>query len=79
MRQLQSYLKRAERSTVVVQLKSGTSLRGVLVAAYRDCIVLRHAGAAVAPARDFTDVDGEQAVPRANVDWIQVLPAEEIS
>lgn len=77
MKQLRSYLKATTRRSVVVQLKSGTSLRGVLVDVYRDCIVLRHAGAAPSGARDFTDVDGEQAIPRDNVDWMQVLRCEE--
>ena len=79
MNGLQSYLRRVERQTVIVNLVSGTSVRGVLMAVYRDCIVLRHASAAPNGARELVDVDGEQAIPRGNVDWIQVLPTEEAS
>jgi hypothetical protein len=44
---------------------------------YRDVIVIVHASAAPSGARDFAPVDGDQAIPRSNIDWIQVLGAGE--
>lgn len=76
MNRLRSYLKRVIRQTVLVQLKGGTSIKGVLVDVYADVVVVRHAAAAVSGAKEFTDVDGEQVIPRGNVDWIQVIDPE---
>jgi hypothetical protein len=72
---IRSYLRMTQRSTVIVQNVSGTSLKGVLVGAYRDGIVLTHASAAPTGTKDFVAVDGEQFVPHKNVDWIQVTEA----
>jgi len=73
MNRLRSFLARKSRPNVVVQLKGGTSIKGVLYGVYGDVLVVIHASAAPAGAKDFTPVDGEQAIPHANVDWIQVV------
>lgn len=61
---------------VAVHTSDGKSLLGVLVAAYPDVLVLRHArildpGSDTPPA-----LDGDAAVPRKNVSFVQVLPAD---
>lgn len=71
------YLNRVARSAVVVHLKSGTSIKGLLHDVYRDVIVLRHADVATARAKDFVEVDGEQLVFKSDIDWIQLLEGEE--
>ena len=73
MNRLRSFLARKSRPNVVVQLKGGTSIKGVLYGVYADVAVVIHASAAPAGAKDFTPVDGEQAIPNANIDWIQVI------
>ena len=67
------YLAHASRQSVVVQLKSGTSIKGVLCDVYDDVVVVRHAAVAEMGSMSFTDVDGAQVIPKANVDWIQDL------
>jgi hypothetical protein len=69
---LRWYLALQSRETVVVHLKSGSSIRGVLVATHRDALMLRHASAL--SAAGSISVDGEAEIPRVNVDWIQRLP-----
>jgi hypothetical protein len=65
------FLPRLARETVVVHTLSGTSLRGVLVASYRDCLVLAHA---TYLGTDTTiKVDGESVIPREQIAWIQRL------
>jgi hypothetical protein len=62
------------RERVVCHLTDGQSLRGVLVAAHKDCVVLAHVEALADHVA--TPVDGEALVPRARLSWLQVLPAE---
>lgn len=76
---LRRYLNRVTRRHVVVNLKSGTSIKGVLFAAYRDVLVIRHAAIATPKAREFVDADGEQLIERHDVDWIQLLEPGEAS
>lgn len=71
-----AYLWRKTRETVVVHLKSGTSLHGILAGVYVDVIVLAHAEVAPIDAKEMVSVDGEQIVLRADVDWIQALDSE---
>lgn len=71
MKLLSSYLVRMARETVVVHLKSGSSIRGVLVAAHRDVVVLRHASAL--SSTGSVSIDGEAVISRDNVDWTQRL------
>ncbi len=65
-------LPQYERRTAVVHTRDGNSLQGVLVGAYDDAVVLRHA----------TDLDsteqlkGDIIVPRPNVSYLQVLESE---
>lgn len=76
---LRSYLRRVTRRHVVVNLKSGTSIKGVLYDVHRDVLVIRHASVAPAKAREFTEADGEQLIDRRDVDWIQLLEPGEAS
>jgi small nuclear ribonucleoprotein (snRNP)-like protein len=66
------WINRLTRRTVVVHTRDGQSLRGVLVGAYRDCLVLSHA--VYLAGEGEVNVDGEVAVPRQTVGWLQVIP-----
>lgn len=66
------WLNRLVRQTVVIHTTTGTSLRGVLIGVYQDCVVLHHA---TFLGSDTTqDVDGEVVIPREQVGWLQRLP-----
>lgn len=69
------WIDRLKRRRVVVHLKDGTSLRGWLVSAYRDALVLQNADALTGDTT--TPIDGQTVVPRANLSWIQDLGAGE--
>lgn len=69
------FLQRITRETVVIHTLSGASVRGVLVAAYRDCLVLAHATYLTADSTE--PVDGEAVIPREQVAWLQRLPGVE--
>lgn len=69
------YIDRLQRRSVVLHLKDGQSLKGVLMAAYRDSLVLAHARYLAADGE--LPVDGEAVVPRDSVAWLQTLPAQE--
>ena len=74
------WLNRITHSTVVVHTVDKQSLKGVLRATYSDCLVLVDA-TFMGPAGDGhgtmnVPVDGQVAVPRDKVAWVQVLPAE---
>lgn len=68
------WINRLTRRTVVVNTRDGQSLRGVLVAVYRDCIVLAHA--VYLAGEGEVKADGEVVVPRETVGWLQVMPTE---
>ncbi len=57
---------------VVVNTKTGASLRGLLWRRRGGYLVLREAEVLVARQAP-TPVDGEVAIPMANIDFIQVL------
>jgi hypothetical protein len=61
-------LTRFEKRTVVVHAAPGPSLQGVLLHAYRDCLVLGHARS----LDDKVDLGGEIVVPRSPGVWLQV-------
>lgn len=65
-------LKRLEGRTVVVHNAPGPSLQGVLLHAYRDCLVLAHARS----LDDEADLGGEAVIPRTPGLWLQ-SPAPE--
>lgn len=62
------------RETVVVHLEGGDSIRGVLVATHKDCLVLSHAVALWSGGE--TKVDGEAVLPLGKVLWLQRLSGE---
>lgn len=69
------WIDRLTRRTLVVHMSDGVSVRGVLVNAYRDCLVLEHA--AYLSGGEETRVDGEVILPRKNLSWIQVVSSSE--
>lgn len=62
----------AARRTVLVNLRSGNALRGVLWATPAPLLVLRGTSL-LEPGRDPVGLDGEVIVERTNVDFVQVL------
>ena len=72
---MRRYIDSIARETVVVHLDDGTSLRGVLFAVHRDCIVLAHAEVLGADAN--TKIDGEAVIERTRKFWMQRLPPVE--
>lgn len=69
------WIERLTRRSVVVHTRDGASMRGVLVATYRDCLVLSHAN--YLAGEGAVAVDGEVVVPRETVSWLQVMPPGE--
>jgi hypothetical protein len=69
------WIDRLTRATVVVHLTTGTSIRGVLLGAYRDSLVLGHATylGTMDGERVDAPIDGEAIVPREQVAWMQAL------
>lgn len=63
-----SAFRRLKKRTIVVHLLSGSSLRGILAATYRDAIVLRH----VTHLDQKADLEGELVIPRDRIDFYQV-------
>lgn len=70
------YRRSAYRHTVIINLKSGTSIRGVLYTRRRPLLVLKEA-AQLVDARQETSIDGDVLVREQDVDYIQVLPTGE--
>jgi hypothetical protein len=62
------------RTKVIVHTKAG-SIEGVLVGSYVDTVVMRHSRY-LDPSNETTivDLDGDQVIPRGNIEWIQALP-----
>lgn len=58
--------------TVVVHLKSGTSIKGLKLAVHDDGIVLRDA--MVLETEGVQMLNGTPFVPRESVDWMQLVP-----
>lgn len=69
-----SWLDRLDRRTVVVHTTDGQSIRGVLVAAHHDVVILAHAFALGSEGTAQT-IDGEAHIPRIKVAWTQALPS----
>ena len=72
---MRPYVKRLVKETIVCHLKSGESLRGILMAAHSDVLLFEQAAALTAEAP--VTADGVAVVPRANVAWMQHLPEAE--
>ncbi len=66
------YVAAIIRETVAAHLATGASLRGVLVAAHRDCVVLAHASLLQSDG-EAVPLDGEQLIPRGQLLWLQRL------
>lgn len=67
------WLDRRTRREVAVHLTDGTSLAGVLWEVCPDVLVLRHARALTGGTDAPVEADGDVAVPRGRVSWVQVL------
>lgn len=66
-------LKKLVGSTVIVHSR-GPSIRGVLLAAHRDCLVVGHAYS----LDDKAKLAGESVIPLVNGVWVQAnLPEED--
>jgi hypothetical protein len=65
-----SGFRRHAKHTVVVHLLDGTSLRGVLLATYRDCHALANTELL---DQQVVSLKGEVLVPRAQVAFIQAV------
>ena len=72
---MRRYIERLTRETVVVNLTDGESIKGVLAATHKDCVVL--VNAAVLGGNVRVPIDGEAILPRAKIAWLQKLAAEE--
>lgn len=70
------WIDRLAKQTVVVHMSDGVSVRGVLIRAYKDCLVIHHA-AYLSGNGEETRVDGEVILPRKNLSWIQVIRSSE--
>lgn len=66
-------MRRYARTTVIVHAKSGTSIRGVLVAEYPDVLVLAHAEHL--GGENPVKLGGEQLFGWGNVDFVQTVEA----
>lgn len=73
---MRRYLETVTRDRVVVHLKSGPSIQGVLTGVHNDVIVLQSA-VALSPSQGQMVIDGEPLIERVNVAWIQHLPSGE--
>lgn len=73
MRSRYLFVASMRRVEVVVQLKSGSTVKGILYASYADSIVLKDASAAPSGSSELVAIDGDQVIPRDNVDWIQTI------
>ena len=69
---MRGWLRRLERSRVIVHTKDDRSIRGVLVGVWPDCVVL---SSAEYLADTVTPLDGDPVIPRENVAWLQRLAA----
>lgn len=68
------WIDRLIRRSVVVHTTVGSSVRGVLVGAYRDCIVLAHAE--FLGSDSVQPLDGDVVVPRERIAFMQALEAK---
>lgn len=70
------WISKLVRHSVALHLTDGQSIRGVLLAEHKDCLVLGQAG--YLGTDGVTKVDGEVVVPRERISWMQVLTAPEV-
>ena len=69
-----SWLDDLTLDTVVVHTKTGTSIKGLKRAVYSDGIVLKDAS--ILEEEGIVTLDGDQFVPRENVNFMQLIPNE---
>jgi len=72
---VRKFIDSLQRETVAVHLSDGASLKGVLLACHRDCLVLAHAVTLSADGGQIP-VDGEAVLPRERILWLQRLMPE---
>ena len=74
------WIDRLVSRSLVIHMTNGESVRGFLVAAYRDSLVLRHGVhlGSVEGSSVEIPIDGEATIPRERVAWIQTLPNGEV-
>lgn len=61
--------------TVIVHLKTGFSIKGLKSTVYDDALVLRDARV-IEDEGMASVMNGEVAIPRENVDFMQIVPPE---
>lgn len=72
---IKKYLEYLERPLVVVHLKRGASIRGFLIEVYEDVLVLRDA--THLSENNRIALEGDQLIPRENVDFLQHLRGDD--
>jgi hypothetical protein len=68
-------LSEVERRRILVPLKSGAALRGILWATGDGLLVLK-AAEYLEDGRDPVPIDGEAIIETTNVEFVQVLPVD---
>lgn len=66
-------IRRLVRASVIAHTKDDQSIRGVLKAEYRDCIVLAEPHYLHEAKED--SLKGDAVIPRDNLSWLQVRDA----
>lgn len=69
---MRRYLRRLVRGRVIVHTTDNRSLRGVLAAEYRDCIVLE-APEYLGEAGEPNELAGRAVILREKLSWLQEL------
>lgn len=69
--------RKLERRTVLVNLRSGSAIRGVLLDARRPLLQLTNAMLLEPDAKEPARIDGIAAIDLAQVAWVQVLAPSE--
>lgn len=69
------YIDQLVHKEVFVHLRTNHSMEGILIGAYQDSIVVRHAKVPDPESGTIINLEGDQVVPRDNVNWVQELTA----
>jgi small nuclear ribonucleoprotein (snRNP)-like protein len=69
--------RKLERRTVLVNLRNGSAIRGVLLDARAPLLQLANAVLLEPEAKDAAKIDGTAAIDLSQVAWVQVLAPSE--
>lgn len=70
----ESWIDQLATETVVVHIRGGSSVKGLLRAAYADALIVTHA--TLLDPDGNAEIPGEIVIPRAGIDFIQHLPPD---